>query len=158
MNWDAIGAVGELLAAVAVILTLIYVARQVRDGSRQIRLNTTSNLSLILQESFSPIYGTQLNQWIWHQGLENPLSLSEEHQRQFFMYMDRIFYGFQLCVSNYRAGALEEDVYKTSLSYFQSMYETSGGRMWIGKTRMHLSDIALEELGVDDGRGEASTG
>ena len=137
-------------------MTLIYVARQVRDGSRQIRLNTTSNLSLILQESFSPIYGTQLNQEIWHQGLEDPSTLSEAHQRQFLMYMDRIFYGFQLCVSNYRAGALEEDVYNTSLSYFKSMYRTKGGRMWIGETQMHLSDMALEELGVKDTQARTS--
>ena len=29
MNWDAIGAVGDLLGAVAVVVTLIYLARQI---------------------------------------------------------------------------------------------------------------------------------
>ncbi len=35
MNWTALGALGELVAAVAVLITLIYLARQVRLSNRQ---------------------------------------------------------------------------------------------------------------------------
>ena len=31
MNWDAIGAVGEMVGAVAVVLTLVYLAVQSRN-------------------------------------------------------------------------------------------------------------------------------
>ena len=34
MNWEAIGAVGEIVGAVAVVLTLIYLAVQVRHNAR----------------------------------------------------------------------------------------------------------------------------
>ncbi len=34
MNWDAIGAIGELVGAVAVVATLIYFAQQIRGSSR----------------------------------------------------------------------------------------------------------------------------
>lgn len=34
MNWDAIGAVGEIIGAVAVLVTLIYLAIQVRHARR----------------------------------------------------------------------------------------------------------------------------
>ena len=41
MNWEAIGAVGEIVGATAVVVTLIYVAVQVRhgdrDGARRVR-------------------------------------------------------------------------------------------------------------------------
>lgn len=33
MNWDAVGAVGEVIGATAVILTLLYLARQVRQSN-----------------------------------------------------------------------------------------------------------------------------
>lgn len=39
MNWTAVGAVGELLAAAAVLVTLVYLARQVRQSNRQDMLN-----------------------------------------------------------------------------------------------------------------------
>ncbi len=36
MNWEAIGAIGEFVGGLAVVLTLIYIAFQVRQSSRQI--------------------------------------------------------------------------------------------------------------------------
>jgi len=35
VNWTMIGAMGELVGALAVVLTLFYLARQVRDASRE---------------------------------------------------------------------------------------------------------------------------
>ncbi len=35
MNWDAIGAVGEIVGALAVLITLIYLARQVTHARRE---------------------------------------------------------------------------------------------------------------------------
>jgi hypothetical protein len=32
MNWDAIGAIGEIVGAIAVVATLLYVARQMRES------------------------------------------------------------------------------------------------------------------------------
>jgi hypothetical protein len=34
MNWDAIGAVGEIVSAIAVLVTLVYLAGQVRQSNR----------------------------------------------------------------------------------------------------------------------------
>jgi hypothetical protein len=38
MNWNAIGAIGEILGAVAVVVTLIYLSIQLRQNSLQIRI------------------------------------------------------------------------------------------------------------------------
>ena len=35
MNWTALGALGQLAAAVAVLITLVYLAQQVRQSNRQ---------------------------------------------------------------------------------------------------------------------------
>ena len=42
MNWEAIGAVGEILGAIAVIASLFYVAYQVKQNTRQNKLNAIS--------------------------------------------------------------------------------------------------------------------
>jgi hypothetical protein len=39
MNWDAVGAIGEIIGAVAVIAALIYLAIQIREGARASRLD-----------------------------------------------------------------------------------------------------------------------
>jgi len=42
MNWDAIGAIAELLGAVGVIASLVYLATQIRQSRDQIRRNSES--------------------------------------------------------------------------------------------------------------------
>ena len=40
MNWEAIGAIAELLGAVGVIASLVYLATQIRHSREQMRENT----------------------------------------------------------------------------------------------------------------------
>ena len=40
MNWDAVGASAELLAAVGVIVSLLYLAAQIRQNTRSVRAGT----------------------------------------------------------------------------------------------------------------------
>ena len=46
MNWDAIGAIAELLGAIGVIASLVYLATQIRHSREQMQENTRG-----------PIYG-----------------------------------------------------------------------------------------------------
>ncbi len=41
MNWDAIGAIGELVGAVGVIATLGYLAVQIRQNTNAVKLGTS---------------------------------------------------------------------------------------------------------------------
>lgn len=47
MNWNALGAIGQLVGAAAVVATLLYVSRQVREQTRA--LNTTVRDSVFHQ-------------------------------------------------------------------------------------------------------------
>ncbi|MFT4561294.1 MAG: hypothetical protein ACI9BW_001034 [Gammaproteobacteria bacterium] len=44
MNWDAIGAVGEVFGAAAVVISLLYLAAQVRTQNRESRLAATHEI------------------------------------------------------------------------------------------------------------------
>lgn len=44
MNWDAIGAAGEILGAAAVLVTLVYLATQVRRSNELSRFNATKEI------------------------------------------------------------------------------------------------------------------
>ena len=45
MNWDMMGALGELVGAVAVVLTLSYLAHQVREASKEAQRNRWGDLN-----------------------------------------------------------------------------------------------------------------
>ena len=58
MNWDAIGAIGEVVGALAVVLSLIYLATQIRAGTRAARSQNihtqTEQMQRIWQLQTSP--------------------------------------------------------------------------------------------------------
>ena len=37
MNWEAAGAIGEIVGAIGVLATLIYLAAQIRDNTRSLQ-------------------------------------------------------------------------------------------------------------------------
>ena len=45
MNWTAVGAVGELVGGVVVVVTLIYLAAQIRQNTRATRAHATASLA-----------------------------------------------------------------------------------------------------------------
>ncbi len=53
MNWDAIGAVGEIVGAAGVILSLVYLAAQIRHNTKQVdeagRSHRLETLSPVLE-------------------------------------------------------------------------------------------------------------
>jgi uncharacterized membrane protein len=54
VNWDAIGAVAEVIGALAVLITLIYLALQIRQNTRAINssaLDSTVNTISIARQS-----------------------------------------------------------------------------------------------------------
>lgn len=55
MNWDAVGAVAELLGALGVIASLLYVGVQVRQNTRSIRASTYDALVRSSAEWLNPL-------------------------------------------------------------------------------------------------------
>lgn len=55
MNWDAVGAVAEVIGAVAVVVTLIYLAIQIRQNTNAVRLQTGHNISEEYRDIFAII-------------------------------------------------------------------------------------------------------
>ena len=55
MNWDALGAIGEIIGAVAVLVTLFYLAAQIKMQNRELEKsneNVTAQLSVDLNNMF----------------------------------------------------------------------------------------------------------
>jgi hypothetical protein len=50
MNWDAVAAIGEIAGSVAVVLTLVVLIRQVREGTNATRAATMESIGNRVQE------------------------------------------------------------------------------------------------------------
>ena len=87
MNWDAVGAIAESVGAFGVIVSLIYLALQVRQNTKQVRLSRFQETSSTLQDGFAPIYHPG-NPQIWYKGHHKPNELDDHEAFTFHMYTE----------------------------------------------------------------------
>ena len=58
MNWDAVGAIGEIVGAGAVFASLVYLAIQIRTQNRESRLSAMHDISVGFRRSSLLIVAT----------------------------------------------------------------------------------------------------
>jgi hypothetical protein len=83
MDITTLAAWGEFLGGIAVIFSLIYVATQIRQGSKLLRVSTTASThELRLSPQMLISQDSELAE-IWWKGIDDFASLSEVERRQF---------------------------------------------------------------------------
>ena len=95
MNWDAIGAIGEIVGAIAVILTLVYLAIQIRDSAKASRSAAVTDATTAMQAFYQELGSNPKTSRLFLTAMTNPESLSREDEFQYVMLMHSCFLGFQ---------------------------------------------------------------
>ncbi|MCJ7451002.1 MAG: hypothetical protein MUO39_00800 [Steroidobacteraceae bacterium] len=60
MNWAAIGAIGEIVGAMAVVVSLVYLAIQIREQNKESRLAAMHEIAVAYRESNIPFADANL--------------------------------------------------------------------------------------------------
>jgi len=77
MNWDAIGAIGEIVGAVAVVISLLYLALQMRQNNKLVERNAVKEVIAERAEYNKFVASSpELSELYW-KGMSNPEQLSE---------------------------------------------------------------------------------
>ena len=91
MNWEALGAIAEFLGAIAVLITLLYLARQIRQNRDSVESASAetvlSNISNALQNAAS---SSQVSNVILS-GSKNIEQLTEKERGQFLFWFYSYF-------------------------------------------------------------------
>ena len=91
MNWEAIGAGGQLIAALGVILSLVYLAVQIRQNTRSVRMAAHHGISNEFnQTNLAMVQDPQLLDLV-SRGADDPQSLSDAGRARFFGCMLALF-------------------------------------------------------------------
>jgi hypothetical protein len=72
MNWDAIGALAETIGALAVVISLIYLAVQIRSGTKALRTTLRDSAFRYLGEWKYVLSADPELPWLFKRGLRNP--------------------------------------------------------------------------------------
>lgn len=129
MTWDAIGAIGETLGAIGVIVSLIYLALQIRRSDQTARTQSMQALwdgcrdRLLGPASVNP----QLNDVI-AKGLSNFVVLTDSDKRQFFWFFFEQCFQAQQAMDLHDRSLIPSDHYDAWMRYVATLMQTPGGK------------------------------
>ena len=131
MSWDAIAAVGELLGALGVIISLIYLGTQVRGSAAQTRHAAARSVLSQLNASLREVAAAPSLSGAYHKatnGLSNLDSDSEAMQLSaFYLSMVR---PYEELFHYHRTGAVDDWAWSSAHSLLESMAKTPGFADW----------------------------
>ena len=145
LNWNAVGAAAELLGALAVIATLVYLARQVRHSAEQTRLSGVQAIQSANDRAYDPIYSPEMMS-IWNRGHNDRDGLPEADRRIFDLLLVRLIASYGSTVYQHDRGAYDDQMMANATTFLASILSTPGGRSWYEKTEIPIGASAKKRL------------
>ena len=128
MNWDAIGAVGEILGAIGVFASLLYLASQIRDNTRSLGAATLQSvLDGPRDRWLLPLATSGETAEIWSKGLSSLDNLDDNEKRRFWFLMTEQYFQMQQVMHLHERGLLPRVDFDAWLTYTASLARTPGG-------------------------------
>ncbi len=141
MNWTAIGATGELLGAIGVIASLLYLARQMRSAAEDARRAAAQAVFTNMNTVYESISANPQVADVFMRGTANLSALRPEETMQF----SALLLGFVRCyeeILHYkRRGAVEDWVWESVELVVLPQLTTPGGLEWWAKRRSWFTSV-----------------
>ena len=145
MNWEALGALAELLGAVGVIVTLVYLARQIRQSTRATRLATSQAIAAALSEWSRPLIEDPDLCRVFFAGVEDVTSLQDDERTRFFMLCYTYLRMFEEMHHQFRRGSLESEVWDGYARNY-GLYAKAPGMQIYWKARREYFNPAFRDF------------
>ena len=130
MSLQDIGSVGELIGAVAVIFSLVYLAMQVRQNTKAVRIQTYQ----AIMDSSNRLGDSMAEQnvdAIYRKGRKDPDSCSEEEMAQFMLIAGQVVNLYEGLYLHHQSGAIDDDFFENRWKTFHRiMHQPGFRRMW----------------------------
>ncbi len=127
MNWEAIGAVGEILGAFAVVVSLLYLATQIRQNSRIVKGSTVQSITQTQQSElrWSGDYGE-----IFLKMIEEPESLTKLEAFKLGEWTTAAMMARQNEYIQFRQNLVDEHIWHGCLGVLKSILSLPWCRNW----------------------------
>ena len=131
MNWDALGAIGEIVGAAGVIVSLLYLASQVRNSSRQARHAAAQAVLAKLNTLIGQLAFTAGAGDIWSRGLSGLDALnSDEELVRFSSMLLQAFSTYEEVFHYRKTGVVEDWAWTHTSAPFDHFTRTPGFQQW----------------------------
>ncbi|MEH6552434.1 MAG: hypothetical protein V7744_20860 [Pseudomonadales bacterium] len=130
MNWDTIGAIGEIIGALAVVVSLVYLAAQIRTQNKEARAAAAHDI----YEGFRDVMGTfadRDNAEVLARANEDVNSLSEVDRIILISCVQRLMRLWEEAYHQHRQGRLDDEIWQSMVDQYASfLANASGAHIW----------------------------
>ena len=138
-----LGSLGELIAAIATVITLAYLAVQIRQNTSTIRSAALQTHNQNVQQATAAISASTENASVWQRGVTDFDGLSPAEQAQFNAIMISIFNTSNAAHTNYLTGLLPAQEWQREWGVLRFYLQSNGGqRAW--ETARRLNSLSSE--------------
>jgi hypothetical protein len=126
MTIEQWGAIGEVIGAVAVVCSLLYVGLQMRQNSKSVRSATATAATEISNNVYTPVIRDPELAEIAIRGLNDPNELNSVEMHRFTAHWHNSFIVLQNWFYQWREGNLDGDIWAGWSQVFCDLYTTPG--------------------------------
>ena len=152
MNWEAIGAVGEIVGAVAVVGSLLYLATQIRTQTRDSKLAAVRELTANLMESYAPLLDPQLAE-VWTRGAKDFDKLADSEKAQMIAFLQIYFRALESAYYQANESGLDSRIWDGIIRHTGSLLATSAvERIWQARKRSYSEEFQafVDNIKIED--------
>ena len=133
MSLEDLGNIGEFVAAVAVVISLIYLAVQIRQNTKSIRSASNQQILQGIAELNEFLGSTpEVTELFWR-GSSNPESLSEEEWHRFIHIASAYIRRMELMFLNHLQGFVPAQVWEAQANNLRRWFSTPGIQRWLSE-------------------------
>lgn len=141
MNWEAIGAIGEILGALAVFVSLLYLALQIRSSRRSDQIVAAAEAASAVDQWIGQIVRDENLYDLYHRGLVAYESLSREEKGRFGLLILQFLRRVETVWSHRRLGVIDLSYWSSLEVAIVRVIGTVGGRRGF---RKHVDTLTPE--------------
>jgi len=134
-----LGSIGELIAALATVATLAYLALQIRQNTRAIQGSALRESQALLSEAHFPMLNNPELGVVFEQGLNDPDSLSDAEADAFDLALYTVIATFQALYFQQRQSLLDSEIFDQQTRALIGYFRRPGGDKWWRATSCDFS-------------------
>ena len=146
MTLDDLGNIGEFVGAIAVVITLGYLAFQIRQNTRTARSATHQAwVSAAAQINLVVLQNRDIAR-VWRSGSEDPGQLDPEELLQFNAYVLQMFRAFEALYLMFLNGAVDATYWNSQVQSCRAVMTPSGVQSWWARYSETFLDPRFREF------------
>jgi hypothetical protein len=111
MNWDAINAISQFVSSLAVVLSVLYLAKEVHRSTRVAKVAAQDSAAAAIRDVTNTFMENAEMSRIWGAGLEDITTLNTEDQARFFHATHQFLKAFETIHFHHFNGLMDKELW-----------------------------------------------